>query len=113
YFRLLELFLVQITKDKSMGKIIAESDPSQDKQLINAHVSHQTQNLIYRQKITSISLVTKSNQDADVQIADALAPIVNIYLSKKTKNRIEQIKIRLIDRKLKDQNNPSYLEQLL
>ena len=28
-------------------------------------------------------------------------------------HRIEQIKIRLIERKLKDQLNPSYLEMLL
>jgi len=28
-------------------------------------------------------------------------------------HRIEQIKIRLIERKLKDQLNPSYLESLL
>ena len=58
YLRLLELFLVQLTKDQSRGKIVAESDPYQD-------------------------------------------------------NRIEQVKIRLIKRKLENQINPSYLERLL
>lgn len=114
YFRLLELFLTQLTKDQSKGKIIAESDPSQDKQLIEAHVSHQTQNQNYRQNVTSISLVTKNNFDPDVQIADALATIAGLYFAKtKTSNRIEKIKIKLIERKLKDQINPSYLENLL
>jgi len=114
YFRLLELFLIQLTKDQSRGKIVAESDPYKDRLLIHAHVGLQSQNLTYRSRITSLCLVTKLNQDPDIQIADALATIAGMYAAKtKTKNRIEQIKIRLIERKLKDPVNPSYLEMLI
>lgn len=114
YFRLLELFLIQLTKDKNRGRIVSESDPYKDKLLIHAHTALQSQNLTYRNRVTSLCLVTKLNQDSDVQIADALAPIGGMYAANsKAKNRIEQIKIRLIERKLKDQLNPSYLESLL
>lgn len=114
YFRLLELFLVQLTKDQGKGKIIAESDPSQDLYLIEAHTTQQAQNQNYRQSVTSISLVSKSNLDPDVQLADALAPIAGMIFSKvKPKNRIETVKIKLIKRKLENQINPSYLESLL
>jgi len=114
FFRLLELFLIKLTKDQSLGRIIAESDTNQDKLLIFAHVKHQNQNLSYRNSVTSLSLVTKANQDASIQIADALGAIAGMYtIQTKAKNRIEQIKVRLIERKLKDPINPSYLEMLL
>lgn len=114
YFRLLELFLIQLTKDRSRGKIIAESDPSQDPYLIEAHTTQQTQNQNYRQGVTSISLVSKTNLDPDVQLADALAPIAGmIFSNTKSKNNIEKVKIKLIERKLRDQATPSYLESLL
>lgn len=97
-----------------MGKIIAESDASQDLYLIEAHSTLQTQNSTYRKSVTSVSLVNKSNQDPDVQIADALAPIAGMLLSKvKAKNSIERVKMRLIERKLLDQKNTSYLETLV
>ena len=114
FFRLLELFLIQLTKDESLGRIIAESDTNQDKLLINAHVKHQNQNLSYRNNVTSLCLVTKANQDSSIQIADALGAIAGMYSGQtKPKNRIEQIKIRLIERKLQDPVNPSYLESML
>jgi len=114
FFRLLELFLIQLTKDGSLGRIIAESDTNQDKFLINAHVKHQNQNLSYRKNVTSLSLVTKANQDSSIQIADALGTIAGMQSGQtKPKNRIEQIKIRLIERKLHDPINPSYLESLI
>ena len=114
FFRLLELFLIQLTKDGSLGRIIAESDTNQDKFLINAHVKHQNQNLSYRKNVTSLSLVTKANQDSSIQIADALGTIAGMQSGQtKPKNRIEQIKVKLIERKLKDPLNPSYLESLL
>lgn len=114
YFRLLELFLVQLTKDENRGRIVSESDPYKDRYLIQAHASLQSQNQAYRGRITSLCLVTKLNQDSAVQIADALAPIAGMYaINSKPKNRIEQIKIRLLERKLKDRLRPSYLEMLL
>lgn len=114
YTRLLELFLTYLTKDQSNGKIIAESDPSQDLQLIKAHVAQQAQSQSYRNAVTSISLVSKSNLDADIQIADALASVAGLVSSNvKIKGRAENVKIRLIERKLLDKTNPSYLENLL
>lgn len=114
YFRLAELFMINLSKDRSKGKIVAESDPSQDLYLMQAHVNQQSQNQTYRQNVTSISFVKKSNLDVDIQIADALAPISGMIFSKsKTKNRIERIKMRLIERKLLDKDNPSYLESLV
>jgi hypothetical protein len=114
YFRIAELFLINLSKYSSRGKIIAESDPSQDLYLMQAHVFQQSQNLKYRQNVTSISFVKKSNLDIDVQIADSLAPIAGmIFANSKVKNRIDKIKMRLIERKLLDKDNPSYLESLV
>lgn len=114
YFRITELFLVNLSKYASKGKIIAESDPSQDLYLMQAHVFQQSQNLKYRKNVTSISFVKKSNLDIDVQIADSLAPIAGmIFANSKVKGRIETIKMRLIERKLLDKDNPSYLESLV
>jgi len=103
YLRLLELFLIQMSKDQSKGKIIAESDSSQQSQSQN-----------YRQNVTSISFVQKSNLDSDVQIADALAPIAGmLFLKTKLINKIEKMKAKLIERKLLNKDNPSYLESLI
>ena len=114
YLRLLELFLIQLNKNKNKGKIIAESDPSQDIYLIEAHNTHQAQNQSYRNNVTSISLVSKSNFDSEVQIADALAPIAGRIFSKVAiKKKVEKIKARLVERKLLDKENSSYLESLV
>ena len=67
-----------------------------------------------KKSVTSLCLVTKANQDSSIQIADALGAIAGMYSGQaKPKNRIEQIKIRLIERKLQDPVNPSYLESML
>lgn len=114
YSRLAELFLTNLTKDKSKGKIIAESDPSQDLLLMEAHANLQSQNQNYRNNVTSISFVKKTNLDPDVQIADALAPIAGMIFSGViAKSRIEKIKVKLIERKLLDKQNPSHLESLV
>lgn len=114
YFRLTELFLTNLTKDQSKGKIIAESDPSQDLFLMEAHAGLQSLNQNYRNSVTSISFVKKTNLDPDVQIADALAPIAGMIFSGVTaKSRIEKIKVKLIERKLLDKQNPSHLESLV
>lgn len=105
------------------GKIIAESDTAQDFYLIQAHNRIQglgtTDGAIspseYQSKITSLSLVNKSNLDIDIQIADALAPIAGIIYENNTlkkqrlMNKVEKMKKRLIDRKLKSKTNPSTL----
>ena len=97
YFRLAELFLTNLTKDQSKGKIVAESDPSQDLFLMEAHAGLQSQNQNYRNSVTSISFVKKTNLDPDVQIADALAPIAGMIFSGViAKSRIEKIKAKLI-----------------
>jgi len=111
YLRLLELFLIQLNKNKNKGKIIAESDPSQDIYLIEAHNTHQAQNQSYRNNVTSISLVSKSNFDSEVQIADALAG--RIFSKVAIKKKVEKIKARLVERKLLDKENSSYLESLV
>ena len=114
YLRMLELFGINLSKDLSKGKIIAESDPSQDLYLIQAHNIHQSQNSKYRGLVTSLSLVSKMNQDPEIQIADALAPIAGmIFTNSKTKNRVETNKMKLIQRKLLNQANPSYMETLV
>lgn len=114
YSRLAELFLTNLTKNQSKGKIIAESDPSQDLFLMEAHAGLQSLNQSYRDSVTSISFVKKTNLDPDVQIADALAPIAGmIYSGVAVKSRIEKIKAMLIERKLLDKQNPSYLESLV
>ncbi|OGM97310.1 MAG: hypothetical protein A2817_03565 [Candidatus Yanofskybacteria bacterium RIFCSPHIGHO2_01_FULL_39_8b] len=113
---------------KTNGKIIAESDPSQDIYLIEAHNLIQANGVSdgsisageYRQKITSLSLVNKSNFDVDIQMADSLALIAGIiYESKFLKNntiklnKIEKMKVRLIDRKINKKENPSSFTVLI
>jgi hypothetical protein len=95
------------------GKIIAESDPSQDKYLIEAHARLQGVGIPsegitgsnYREKITSLSLVNKLNLDDDVQIADSLAIMAGmVYEMKmgkmKKTTKIEKMMKRLIERKM-------------
>ncbi len=127
YLKMLEEFVSKQLKPSERGKIITESDPSQDLYLIEAHNRIQGTGtsdgsisaVEYRQKVTSLCLVKKSNQDIDVQIADALAPIagfiyrVSILKSKRPLNQIEEMKKRLIQRKLRDKMNPSVFEVLL
>lgn len=109
------------------GKIILESDPSQDVYLIQAHNRLQSTGTSdgkisakeYRTKVTSLSLVNKSNLDIDIQMADALAPIVGLIYknhnpNKQRKlNKVEKMKARLVERKLRNNTPPSILENLL
>jgi len=82
YRKILEEFATKQLANAS-GQIIAESDPSQDIYLIEAHNLIQANGVSdgsisageYRQKITSLSLVNKSNFDVDIQMADSLALI--------------------------------------
>ncbi len=127
YQKILEDFADKQLKLGVNGKIITESDPSQDFYLIQAHNLIQAKGISdgtmsaqeYRQKITSLSLVNKRNLDIDVQIADALAPIAGMMysynnLQKQNKmSKIELMKKELIERKLGNTANPSVFEVLI
>jgi len=73
----------------------------------------------YKGMVTSLSLVSKINNDIAVQIADALAPIAGLRYKKNSQNQIkklthsEKIKYKLIERKLADTTNPSLFEVLI
>ena len=126
YKRILEYFVKGLKKDYQ-GKIITESDPTQDLLLIKAHNHFQgigtndkrISAYDYRNTITSLSLVNKMNQDADVQIADSLALVGSMMhriKEKKIKSiltNIDKMKLRLIERKLANVANPSYYEVLI
>jgi len=127
YLKMLEEFANKQLKKGISGKIIVESDPSQDFYLIEAHNRIQGMGTSdgtmsareYRQKITSLSLVNKANFDIDIQMADALASIAGmIYLlntlhKQKHLGQVEQMKKELIERKLGNTANPSVFEVLL
>lgn len=127
YLKILEEFANKQLKKGISGKIIVESDPSQDFYLIEAHNRIQSMGTSddtmtaaeYRQKLTSLSLVNKANLDIDIQIADALASIagmiylLNISHDPKKMNKIEQMKKELIEKKLGNTANPSVFEVLI
>jgi len=127
YLKILEDFANKQLKSGVNGKIIVESDPSQDFYLIEAHNLIQARGTSddtmsareYRQKITSLSLVNKSNLDIDIQIADTVASIAGmIYMSnvlnkQKQMNQSEQMKRDLIEKKLGNTANPSVFEVLI
>lgn len=127
YTILLQLFIETLTRAASKGKIIAESDPSQDFYLIKAHNQLQSQGynlkkitpLAYRHSVTSLSLVNKENLDVDIQIADALAPVAGLkYKIEVLKNKsklcqVDKIKFRLINRKLFKNKRTSRFEIVL
>lgn len=125
YLAILEEFTIkQLVKHN--GKIVSESDPAQDLYLIQAHNAIQGNGTSdgsisaweYKQKITCLSLVNKSNQDIDVQMADCLAHIAGmIYEIQKnpatTLSRVDSMKKRLIDRKLASRLNPASFKILI
>ncbi len=124
YLKILNEFASRHLTDGNKGKILTESEPTQDKYLIEAHNSIQgtgTEDKSisageYRTRLTCVSLVNKANLDADVQMADALAPIAGfIYglnnANSKNLTKVELMKKRLIERKLK--NNTSCLGVLI
>lgn len=121
YLQILEDFTIKHLGPRSGGKIIVESDPSQDFYLIQAHNRLQGTGATgrgvsandYRVRITSLSLVNKLNLDVDVQIADALASIagmkygLDILKDQKQMTKVENMKKRLIDRKILHKLRPS------
>ncbi|HCC08695.1 TPA: hypothetical protein DEP81_01795 [Candidatus Woesebacteria bacterium] len=98
YLQILESFKNHLQANNSYGKIVMESDPTQDLLLIKAHNYYLSENKNYREHVTSLSLVSKRNLDVDVQIADALAPVAgwiyleNVFRRKKGFTREEIIK---------------------
>jgi len=112
--------------NKNNGKIVVESDPYQDRYLIEAHSRLQSIGIPsagitgsdYRNKITSLSLVNKSNLDVDVQMADSLAIMADIVYKmkigkKKKPTKVEVLMTRLINRKMIDRDNPGIFEILV
>ncbi|MBU2539686.1 hypothetical protein KJ786_00785 [Patescibacteria group bacterium] len=108
------------------GKIVVESDPYQDKYLIEAHNRLQSIGIPsegitgsdYRNKITSLSLVNKQNLDVDIQMADILAVMADmVYMMKMGKNKkptkVQVMMSRLINRKMIDKDNPGIFEILV
>lgn len=125
YGKMLEEFTKKHLAD-SGGKIVVESDPYQDKYLIEAHNRLQSMGipsegitgLDYRKKITSLSLVNKLNLDVDIQTADILAIMADIvYTMKmggnKKPTRVQAMMKRLINRKMTDKDNPGIFEILV
>lgn len=113
YNKILEEFVKEHLGAEISGKIIVESDPSQDKYLIEAHTrlqgigipSEGISGSNYREKITSLSLVNKLNLDDDIQIADSLALMADmIYKMKMGKLKklttVQRMMKRLIKRKM-------------
>ncbi len=111
---------------KNSGKIVVESDPYQDRYLIEAHSRLQSigipsEGIIgsnYRNKITSLNFVNKANLDVDVQMADSLAIMADIVYKmkigiKKKPTRVELTMKRLINRKMTDKDNPGIFEILI
>ena len=125
YNKMLEKFVVGHL-GASKGKIIQESDPYQDKYLIEAHNKLQTLGVPsegitgpdYRKKVTCLSLVNKLNLDVDVQLSDSLAIMADLVYRMKIGNikkttKVEAMMIRLISRKMKDKKNPGIFEILV
>lgn len=127
YLKILEEFAGKQLKSGVSGKIIVESDPSQDFYLIEAHNRIQAMGTSdgvvsareYRQKITSLSLVNKANLDIDIQIADTLASIagmihmINALNKQKQMSKSEEMKKELIKEKLDNTTNPSIFKVLI
>jgi hypothetical protein len=111
---------------KNNGEILAESDPQQDRYLIEAHNRLQSMGMPsegitgpdYRNKVTSLSLVNKANLDIDIQMADSLAIMASIVYkmkigAKKKPTKIEAMMIKLINRKMSDKDSPGIFEILV
>lgn len=112
--------------DNNGGKIVVESDPYQDKYLIEAHNRLQSIGIPsegitgsdYRNKITSLSLVNKLNLDVDIQMADSLAVMADMVYTMKMGGNEKPTKVqvmmkRLINRKMSDKDNPGIFEILV
>jgi len=125
YSKMLEEFTKKNLSGQNKGKIIVESDPYQDKYLLEAHNRLQTMGVPsegikgsdYRIKMTSVSLVNKANLDVNVQIADSFAIMAHIFYEmkinrKKNLTKIEDMLKRLIDRKISSKVSPGIFEIL-
>lgn len=126
YRKILEEFTKKHLIGTHKGKIVAESDPYQDKYLLEAHNRLQTMGVPsegitgfdYRNCVTSVSLVNKANLDNCVQIADSFAIMAHIFYEVKInkKNQLsdtEKALKRLIDRKMSSKVNPGIFEILV
>jgi hypothetical protein len=126
YLRLLSEFARHLKITGSCGKIMNESEPSQDIHLIYAHNRLQSvgigdgsvESQEYKRMVTCLSLVNKANLDIDIQIADALAPIAGIKYRLENKQKVElgiseKVKYDLIEKKLNGKTNLSLYEVLI
>jgi hypothetical protein len=122
---MLEEFVKKHLNDTS-GKIVAESEPYQDKYLIEAHNKLQAIGVpsegisgsAYRKKITSLSLVNKLNLDIDIQMADSLAIMADtVYKMKiggiEDPTELQVMMVELINIKMIDKINPGIFEVLV
>lgn len=127
YLRIISEFAQHLKKEGFCGRIVNESEPQQDSLLIYAHNRLQVQGTgngsvsaaEYKNMITCLSLVNKSNLDIDVQIADVLAFVgrlkyeIDILKQKKTLTEAEKIKYRLISRKVDGKEKLGLFEVLI
>jgi hypothetical protein len=128
YSKVLEEFTKGHLSNSGNGRIISESDPYQDKYLLEAHNKLQSLGIPsegisgrdYRAKMTSISLVNKLNLDTHIQTADNFAIMGRVFYKLKMKkidiNTLNETEKRfkdLIDKKLADKDNPSAFEALV
>jgi hypothetical protein len=126
YSKLLEEFTKKQLTGSKKGKIVAESDPYEDKYLLEAHNKLQGHGVPsegitgadYRNKMTSVSLVNKLNLDINVQIADNLAIMGHVFYELKI-NKIKNLDATeekfkaLIERKIANIANPAIFEVLV
>lgn len=126
YLKMLEEFSKKYLKEDKKGKLLVESDPYQDKYLLQAHNKLQKIGIPsegmtgseYRNKITSISLVNKLNLDSHIQIADSFAIMGSMFykfkMNKKVKlTQVEKMFKQLIDSKINNKTNPGIFEILV
>jgi len=126
YRAVLEGFAINHLDENTGGKIIAESEPYQDKYLLEAHNRLQGMGVPsiglspveYRKKLTSLSLVNKANLDVDVQIADSFATMADVVYQIKlglrtNPSNVQNMMIQLINNKMADTGNPSIFEVLV
>lgn len=127
YLKLLTNFVKHLKATDCRGKIIVESEPSQDAYLIYAHNRLQSENADnnttgnneYRKRVTSLSLVNKTNLDIDVQLADIMALVViekyknDEIKEKREQTKTEAIKNKLLQKKLSGKKSRSMLENLI
>ena len=119
YKSLLRRFRLHLVKTKLYGRVIVESDTQQDFFLLKSHHYHQNSSPTYRERVTSLSYVTKGNQDPDVELADSIALISRFYYERKYLYKIntkpgviDKMKLKFLQRKLSSKSNPSYLIKL-